>query len=159
MAKHTIFKIDIKINNIAYFVILAWLWLHGRQGWRFPPPVNAKGYLKMDLAKLNDIEIMDIGNNRDVIWQYYLSTLRGFEGYSRLYLNINNGEIFESYEVSQNTWLEADNIVQICGTSALGGVGLSDDELATLEDWADEWFDDWYNGYFRDALIAAVDSI
>ena len=103
----------------------------------------------MDLSKLNDVEIMDIGNNRDVVWQHYLSILRGFDGYSRLYLNINNGEIFESYEASQNTWLEADNIVQICGTSALGGAGLSDDE----------WFNDWYNGYFRDALIAAVDNI
>ena len=113
----------------------------------------------MDLAKMTDVEIMDIGNNRDVVWQHYLSILRGFDGYSRLYLNINNGEIFESYEASQNTWLEADNIVQICGTSALGGAGLSDDELATLEDWADEWFNDWYNGYFRDALIAAVDNV
>ena len=111
------------------------------------------------LKNMNIEEIMDIENNHKVVWDYYVSTLRGFDGYSRLYLNINSGEIFESYEASINTWLEADDIIEICGTSALGGADLSDEELESLEDWCDDWYPEWYNGYFSDRLTEAVDSI
>ena len=104
-------------------------------------------------------EIMDIADNHKVVWDYYVSTLRGFDGYSRLYLNINTGEIFESYEASQNSWLEGDDITEICGTSALNVAELNEDELETLEDWCGDWYAEWLNGYFADKLIEAVESI
>lgn len=111
------------------------------------------------LKAMNFDEIMDIANNHKVVWDYYVSTLRGFDGYSRLYLNTNTGEIFESYEASKNSWLEGDDIVEICGTSALGGADLNEDELETLEYWCDDWYYEWFNGYFADKLIEAVESI
>ena len=101
-------------------------------------------------------QIMDIGNNHIVVWDYYVSTLRGFDGYSCLYLNKETGEIFESYEASQNTWLEGDDIIQICGTSALGGADLSEDELENLEDWCGEWYSEWFNGFFEPTLADAI---
>lgn len=111
------------------------------------------------LKAMNFDEIMDIANNHEVVWDYYVSTLRGFDGYSRLYLNTNTGEIFESYEASQNTWIEGDDIVEICGTSALGGAELNEEELETLEDWCGDWYQEWVNGYFADKLLEAVESI
>ena len=104
-------------------------------------------------------QIMDIGNNHKVVRGYYASVLRGFDGYSRLYLNKETGEIFESYEVSQNTWLEGDDIIQICGTSALGGAGLNEEELETLELWYGEWYAEWFNDFFEVALEDIINNI
>lgn len=113
----------------------------------------------MNIKTMTTEQIMDIGNNHNVVWDYYVSTLRGFDGYSRLYLNKETGEIFEVYEASQNTWLEGDDIIQICGTSALGGANLNEDELESLEDWCGDWYSEWYNGYFEDVLIETIDNI
>lgn len=113
----------------------------------------------MNIKTMTTEQIMDIGNNHKVVWDYYVSTLKGFDGYSRLYLNKETGEIFESYEASQNTWLEGDDIVQICGTSALGGADLDEEEIETVELWCGDWYNEWYNGYFEEALIEVINNI
>ena len=74
----------------------------------------------MNIKKMTTEQVMNIKDNHEVVWDYYVSTLKAFDGYFSLYLNKETGEIFESYGASrQNTWLEGDDIVRLCGTSAL----------------------------------------
>ena len=109
-----------------------------------------------------NFESVDCGyqNNADVVQDYYVSTLKAFDGYFSLYLNKETGEIFESYGASrQNTWLEGDDIVRLCGTSALCGADLNEDEIETFEMWCGEWYTEWFNGFFEPTLADAIDYI
>ena len=80
--------------------------------------------------------------------------MKAFNGYFSLYLNKETGEIFESYEASQNTRLEGDDIVQ-ASTPALCGAGLNNDEIATFEMWCHEWYTEWFNEFFEPTLATA----
>ena len=110
----------------------------------------------MNIKKMTTEEVMDIKNNHKVVWDYYVSTLKAFDGYFSLYLDKETGEIFEPYEASQNTWLEGDDIVQICGTSALCGADLTKEEVETFEEWCGEWYAEWFNWFFEPTLADAI---
>ena len=110
----------------------------------------------MNIKKMTTEQVMDIKDNHEVVWDYFVSTLKAFDGYLSLYLDKETGEIFESYEASQNTWLEGDDIVRICGTSALCGDGLSKNQIDTFEMWCDEWYAEWFNEFFEPTLADAI---
>ena len=110
----------------------------------------------MNIKKMTTEQVMDIKDNHEVVWDYYVSTLKDFDGYFSLYLNKETGEIFESYEASQNTWLKGDDIVRICGTSALYGDVLNKNQIDTFEMWCDEWFNEWFKEFFEPTLAYAI---
>ena len=110
----------------------------------------------VNIKRMTTEQVMDIKDNHEVVWDYYVSTLKAFDGYFSLYLNKETGEIFESYEASQNTWLKGDDIVRICGTSALCDDGLNKNQIDTFEMWCDEWFNEWFKEFFEPALADAI---
>ena len=112
--------------------------------------------MKYHIKNMTTEQIMDIGNNHKVVWDYYVSTMKAFNGYFSLYLNKETGEIFESYEASQNTWLEGDDIVRLCGTPALCGADLNEDEIERFEMWCGEWYTEWFDGFFEPTLSDTI---
>ena len=111
----------------------------------------------MNIKKMTTEQVMNIKDNHEVVWDYYVSTLKAFDGYFSLYLNKETGEIFESYGASrQNTWLEGDDIVRLCGTSALCGADLNEDEIETFEMWCGEWYTEWFDEFFEPTLADAI---
>ena len=114
----------------------------------------------MNIKKMTTEQVMNIKDNHKVVWDYYVSTLKAFDGYFSLYLNKETGEIFESYGASrQITWLVGDDIVRLCGTSALCGADLNKDEIETFEMWCGEWYTEWFNGFFEPTLADTIDYI
>ena len=109
----------------------------------------------MNIKTMTTEEIMNIGNNRKVVWDYYVSDLKGFDGYSRLYINKETGEISEVYSADQTVWPKNDDVVKICGTSTMRDVESNEHDLETIE----AWYADWCDEYFEEALIDAIDNI
>ena len=110
----------------------------------------------MNIKKMTTEQVMNIKDNHEVVWDYYVSTLKAFDSYFSLYLNKETGEIFESCEASQNTWLEGDDIVRICGTTELCGAGLNENQMDTFEMWCDEWYAEWFKEFFEPTLADAI---
>ena len=110
----------------------------------------------MNIKNMTAEQVMNIKDNRKVVWDYYVSTMKVSNGYFSLYLNTETGDMFESYTASQNTRLKGGVIVLICSTPALNGAGLNKKQIATFEEWCDEWFEEWLKEYFEPTLADAI---
>ena len=64
----------------------------------------------MNIKKMTTKQAMNIKNNRKVVWDYYVSTMKAFNGHFSLYLK-DTGEIFQTYKAGRNTLLKGDDIV------------------------------------------------
>ena len=110
----------------------------------------------MNIKRMTAKQVMKIRNNRRIVRDYYVATMKVSNGYFSLYLNTETGDMFESYTASQNTRLKGGVIVLICSTPALNGAGLSKKEIATFEMWCDERFNEWLKEYFEPTLADAI---
>ena len=64
----------------------------------------------MNIKKMTTKQAMNIKNNRKVVWDYYVSTMKAFNGHFILYLK-DTGEIFQTYKAGRNALLKGDDIV------------------------------------------------
>ena len=111
----------------------------------------------MNIKKMTTEQVMNIKDNHKVVWDYYVSTMKAFDGYFSLYLNKETGEIFESCGASRhNTLLKGDDIVRLCGTPALCGADLSEDGIETFEMWCGEWYTIWFDEFFEPTLAGTI---
>ena len=110
----------------------------------------------MNIKRMTTKQVMNIKNNRKVVWDYYVSTMKAFDGHFSLYLNTETGVIFQSHKAGRNTLLKGDDIVRICSTPALCGDGLNKNQIDTFEMWCDEWFNEWFKEFFEPTLADAI---
>lgn len=86
--------------------------------------------------------------NQDVLVEYFRNKLVGCGGqcYTRLYLDLHDGSIFQNVEASSNTWLQRDDdsLVEIDADSGWGW-DLSEDEITHLDvnGICDFGYNDW----------------
>ena len=66
--------------------------------------------MKNIIKNMTAEQIMDIGNNHKAVWDYYVSTMKAFNGHFILYLK-DTGEIFQTYKAGRNTLIKCDDIV------------------------------------------------
>lgn len=101
--------------------------------------------------------------NHDVLVEFFEGQASGqyYDGTSyQLYLDLNNGEIFENHEPSDNSWLQREDGSLAKLESISGYIDLPEEELYTEEcDIYDFGFQDWLDGLEStiDGILSAVE--
>lgn len=104
-------------------------------------------------------DILD--NNSEELVKYYKFFLTGNGGqtYCRLYLDLDDGSLFESCEASCNTWLQRDDdsLIILHGHNSYGA-DLNEEELEWLEEdgVSDFGFQEWIDNEIEPAIEAAL---
>lgn len=86
-----------------------------------------------------------VNNNHQVLLDFFKGMASGayYDGTSyQLYLDLNDGEIFENHEVSGNSWLERSGLVQILTIGGYDDTPVEDlynDECDILDYGFSEW--------------------
>lgn len=101
---------------------------------------------------LEKIDCLDdvFEKNQEVLIEYYKNALIGCKGqcYTRLYLDLHDGHIFQNIQASSDTWLQRDDdsLVEI-DADAGWGYDLNDDEIEHLlnDNLSDFGYAEWLN--------------
>jgi hypothetical protein len=116
--------------------------------------------IRVFLEKIDSLDEV-FEKNQDVMVDYYINALIGCKGqcYTRLYLDLHDGNIFQNTEASSNTWLQRDDdsLVEI-DADAGWGYDLNDDDIEHLRNGnlSDFGYAEWLNQVAENIQLKAT---